>query len=378
MDRHRLERHQRTARSVPSTIVGVLLSPDRKGTPRLAAKVRFLQSPFAHGGRTDVQSIETHMSWVFLAGDRVLKLKKPVRFPMLDFTSLEAREHCCREEVRLNARLAPGVYLGLQALQWDGASLACVDETRLPTDARTIDWLVCMQRLPEERMLDALVARRSATAADIDALLAVLVPFYRAATVVPVSADAYAASFDRALAVDGEVLLRPQFHIDAAATALKRLDAALRRHAGLLAQRCEQRRIVDGHGDLRPEHVCMLEPPVVIDCIEFNAQLRQVDPFDEIAFLGFECGLLGAPWIGQGLSDGLAAALDDRPPPALLHVYTAHRALLRARLAIAHLLDPQPRTPERWAPLAQRCVGAALDALGRERSSGARSAPAAS
>ncbi|HUP05591.1 MAG TPA: hypothetical protein VMU47_00455 [Caldimonas sp.] len=336
---------------------------EREATPDLAAKVRFLGSAAAHGGRTDVEAIETHMSWVFLAGERVLKLKKPVRFPMLDFTSLAAREHCCREEVRLNARLAPGVYLGLEALQWDGSRFTCVDEARSPDAAFTVDWLVSMRRLPEKRTLRALVARRSAAPADIDALLAVLVVFYRRAAAVRVCAEAYAAGFDRELAADREVLLRPQFRIEHAAVALERLDTALRRHAGLLARRCAHRRIVDGHGDLRPEHVFMLEPPVVIDCIEFNAQLRQVDPFDEIAFLGFECGLLGAAWIGRRLADGLAVALDDRPPPALLHLYTAHRALLRARLAIAHLLDPQPRTAQRWAPLAQRCVGAALDAL---------------
>jgi aminoglycoside phosphotransferase family enzyme len=109
--------------------------------------------------------------------------------------------------------------------------------------------------------------------------------------------------------------------------------------------------------------VCLLQPPVVIDCLEFNAALRQVDPFDELAFLGLECELAGAEWIGPRLIDGCAAALGERPDRSLLALYTAYRALLRARLALAHLLEPQPRTPERWQPLARRYMARARVAL---------------
>jgi aminoglycoside phosphotransferase family enzyme len=121
--------------------------------------------------------------------------------------------------------------------------------------------------------------------------------------------------------------------------------------------------VLDGHGDLRPEHVCLLAPPVVIDCLEFNAQLRQTDPFDELAYLSLECDLLGAPWIGPRLVSGCAAALGDAPAPALLQLYTAYRALVRARLCMAHLLDTHPRTPEKWPPLASRYIACALAAL---------------
>jgi aminoglycoside phosphotransferase family enzyme len=107
---------------------------------------------------------------------------------------------------------------------------------------------------------------------------------------------------------------------------------------------------------------------VVIDCLEFDASLRQVDPFDEIAFLGLECEMAGAPWILPQLVVGCAAALGDAPPAPLMSLYTAHRALLRARFAAAHLLDAAPRTPHRWLPLARRYIAraeVALDALER-------------
>jgi aminoglycoside phosphotransferase family enzyme len=111
--------------------------------------------------------------------------------------------------------------------------------------------------------------------------------------------------------------------------------------------------LVDGHGDLRPEHVCLNTPPVIIDCLEFSERLRQVDPFDEITYLGLECTRLGAPWIGPRLLARLSAALDDPVKPRLLRFYAGYRACVRARLALAHLDDPCPREPERWPHLAR-------------------------
>jgi aminoglycoside phosphotransferase family enzyme len=91
---------------------------------------------------------------------------------------------------------------------------------------------------------------------------------------------------------------------------------------------------------------------VIIDCLEFNDRLRQVDPFDEITYLGLECARLGAPWIGAQLLKRLTVALDDAPDPRLLRFYARYRACIRARLALAHLTEPSPREPERWRPLA--------------------------
>jgi aminoglycoside phosphotransferase family enzyme len=338
--------------------------PANASLPDLDAKVRFLGSRAAHeGSHGPIEAIETHMSWVFLDDERVLKLKKPVRFPFLDFSTLAAREFDAREEVRLNARLAPKVYLGLRALQWHEGRFALVPPERLPAPGQTVDWVVVMRRLPAARMLHRLIAEQRVTPADIDALVALLARFYRQAMRLPMQPDEYIARFQREQAANREVLLRPQFTLRGAATALRRMDHALIEHTSVLAERCERMRIVEGHGDLRPDHVCLNDPPVVIDGLEFNAQLREVDPFDELAFLALECDLAGAPWIGPHLIDGCAKALGDTPPPALLRLYTASRGLLRARLAMAHLLDPSPRVPDKWPPLAQRCVDRALAAL---------------
>ena len=344
--------------------------PSSPAEPGLAARLRYLRSRSAHRVHAAagamplaVETLETHMSWLFFVGDHVLKLKKAVRYPFLDFSTLAAREFYCREELRLNRRLAPDAYLGLLALQWDGRRHRLLPEDRVGVPGRTVDWLVLMRRLPADRMLDRLIEAHAVGRDDIDALAAVLIGFYRQVPVVRVDPAEHVARFQREGAAHREVLLRPQFQLRGAARALDRLDQALSQRQALLAGRAAGCHIVDGHGDLRPEHVCLQPPPVVIDALEFNPALRQGDPVDELAFLGLECEMAGAPWVGPQLLAAYVAATGDTVPPALVPLYTAFRALLRARLAMAHLLDPQPRTPQRWAPLAQRYVDRSLRAL---------------
>ncbi|MFM1988612.1 MAG: hypothetical protein RJA99_1569 [Pseudomonadota bacterium] len=351
---------------------------DARDPPAEAARLDFLRSSAAFGTPADpqaaVETIETHMAWVFLAGDRAWKLKKAVRFPYLDFSTLAAREQACREELRLNARLAPGVYLGLDALRWDGRTLSRVPEPVPAEGGRTLDWLVRMRRLPRERMLDVLAARGAATPDDVDALAALLADFYRRAPPLPPDPDASVARFAREHATNARLLADPRFAVDGAADAIARFGHVLARDRDRLRARALDGRLVDGHGDLRPEHVCMTRPPVIIDALEFDPALRRLDPFEEIALLDVECEVAGAPWIGPRIAAALAEALGDDAGPALVPLYRAYRALLRARLALAHLLEPEPRRAAHWRPQAQRFVAAALRALDAAQAAGAVSA----
>ena len=335
--------------------------------PDTESKVRFLQTALAPGvGGEPVHRLETHMSWLLLGGEQVLKLKKPVRYPFLDFSTVQAREHDAREEVRLNRRLAPRVYLGLRALQWNEGTLSLVPEECLPVPGETVDWVVAMQRLPAQRMLDQVIARGMLESHDLDALLEVLVSFYRRAAPCEISESDHLARLHDELAVDRAVLTLPRFDLLQAHTQLDRMARALAAHDGLLRQRVREHRIVEGHGDLRPEHVCLIDPPVVIDALEFNARLREVDPFDELCFLGLECAMAGDATVAARLLQRCADALGDHPQAQLLHLYTARRALLRARLSAAHLLDEGVRTPDKWLPQATRYLafaGTALDEL---------------
>jgi aminoglycoside phosphotransferase family enzyme len=121
----------------------------------------------------------------------------------------------------------------------------------------------------------------------------------------------------------------------------------------LFAARARGRYIVDGHGDLRPEHVWVDDPIRIIDCLEFNPKLRAVDPLDEVAFLSVECDHLGASWASNHLRSQSVRIWGDGASSELFCFYRCYRATLRARLTIAHLLEFNPRTPEKWLPLAR-------------------------
>ncbi len=324
--------------------------------------LRFLLSSEAHGpGAGAIELIETHMSWVVLDAREVWKLKKPVEYaPWFDLRTLAARERDSRAELRVNRRFAPEVYLGLLAVLRDGGRWSLLDESALPAPGRIVDWVVRMRRLPADRMLDRMIVDGQVLPQHVEALAHALAGVYRDAPPLALDSESVVRRLKREQERNREVLADPRFGLDQAAPVLDRFDRMLECDAPLLRQRVRQGRIVDGHGDLRPEHVCLLEPPLLIDALAFADELRQVDAFEELIALAFECELLGAAWVGEQLIEYCARLLDDQPDPALLRLYRASRALLRARLAVAHLYDPSPRRPERWLPLGQRCIAAAF------------------
>jgi aminoglycoside phosphotransferase family enzyme len=328
-------------RSIP--IAGVL-------EPTLAEKVAFLRRPDAYPHPVDDFAVkETHMSWVFLAGNRVYKLKKPVRFAYLDFSTLERRETACRAEFSLNRRLAPDVYLGVIPLTAAPAGFS------LGGMGQVVEWLVVMRRLDEQWHLERVLGEGRLRTAQLGRLTTTLSRFYRHARRILVDPDTHILEWQHALTDNRRVLLEPRF--DLPARLVRRIDLIQRRFVAdrrdRLAERVRGRRIVDGHGDLRPEHVWLNDKVRIIDCLEFNVRLRSVDPFDEIAYLDLECERLGASWVGRYVKAGIELGLHDKVSDDLYCFYRSYRATLRARLAIAHLYETKPRTPEKWPRLAR-------------------------
>lgn len=322
--------------------------------PTLTEKLCFLSQPQAYAhAPVSVSMIETHMSFIFLADSRVYKLKKPVRYPFLDFSTLPARAFYCREEVRLNRRLARDVYLGVVPVAFSpdkGFSLSS------PLSGETIvDWLVEMQRLPSEDMLDTRIHKGRVANTIIDDLCTLLTDFYRSAEPANLSPEDYYHRFIHEQVINRNILDGRRFDLDVDQTtlALDGLDALLHDYRDDFLQRVDCGAVVDGHGDLRPEHICLTSPIVIFDCLEFNPMLRQVDPYDELAYLDVECAALGAPGIGDRIISTFMAQAIDPPPPGLIASYAVSRAVLRARLSVAHLLEPTPRQPARWEPLAR-------------------------
>ena len=312
----------------------------------LARKVAFLSRSESYAARPrHVDRVETHMSWVFLTDEHVYKLKKPLRRPFLDFSTLEARHRNALEEVRLNRRLARDVYLGVVALTTrDGQALE-LDGAGTP-----VEWLVKMRRLPQALMLDQAIRDGTVTEASIDRLMDVLAGFYRAAVPVPVSGRAYVQRFERDVNAAQSVLCDTKYALssDALQPTTHALLAFLAEDAEPLKRRAEARRIIEAHGDLRPEHVCLTDTPVIIDCLEFNRAFRILDPVDELAHLAVECEQLGAALIGERILAAYEDRTGDRADRRLVSFYKAYRATLRAKLAIWHLDDRDARERDKW------------------------------
>jgi aminoglycoside phosphotransferase family enzyme len=310
------------------------------------AKVAFLRNPEAYPARpAAVEVIETHMSWVFLNDAFVYKLKKPVRYPFLDFSTLEARRLDCEREVQLNRRLAADVYYGVVPLVLRVDGILQLDGT-----GPVVDWLVKMRRLPAHRMLDAAIASKTVSDADILGLGRILTGFYRRSSPVAMRAFDYRKRFEDGIRANQEELAKPQFKLDLPQVEhLARAQLAfIGERSALLEMRARENRIIDAHGDLRPEHICLTPDPVIIDCLEFNREYRLLDPVDELAYLAMECERLGAAAVGDQVLRKYLAAANDDPPAALIWFYKAFRACLRAKIAIWHIADHQVRDTDKW------------------------------
>lgn len=311
----------------------------------LSAKVALLRQAATYPeppGR--ITAVETHMSWVFLTERYAYKLKKPARHAFLDFSTLAARRHNCLEEVRLNRRLAGSVYLGVMSLAVDSAG-----QVGLEKAGETLDWLVKMRRLPAQRMLDDLIRRGAVEPVEWRRLAWLLCAFYRNRLPVAIDGAAYRARLAADIEENRGQLLDPAYRLSR--SLIDGLHAAQQRllsHEPALFDQRAVGSIVEGHGDLRPEHICMETTPVVIDCLEFNRQFRTLDFADELAFLALECERLGAAYAHDILFAACRRELQDAPPARLIDFYKAYRACLRARLAIWHIHDADPARRPHW------------------------------
>lgn len=321
----------------------------RANGPSLESKVALLQDARTYPDATGrIEAIETHMSWVFLTDTHAYKLKKPVRYEYLDYGTLAARHWACHEELRLNQRLAPGVYLAVVPLAVAGA------RARLEADGEVVDWLVKMRRLPAAHMLDQVIRTGQVSRTDVERAAEWLALFYRESAPVEIGGGAQRARLARAIDGNRDVLSRRDYALPAARVAEvhRTLAEFVRTEAEIFDRRAAERRILEGHGDLRPEHVCLAPRPIVFDRLEFNRELRIIDPAEELSFLSMECERLGAPFVGPILFDVYARVTADVPPSPLRDFYMAQRATLRARLAALHTADAPPTTWPTWTAAA--------------------------
>ncbi|GAB2176997.1 hypothetical protein [Dongia sp. agr-C8] len=306
------------------------------GVPAIdeAAKLAFLRRPSSYAdGTTTVEVKETHMSWVFLTRQRVYKLKKSVRYDFLDFSTVALRRRFCEEELRLNRRLAPDVYLGVLPL-----TVTPQGGLSLGGSGAAVDWLVEMRRLPESRMLDTVIRDGNLRPQDIAGVAGILDAFYAAAPRLAVSGQSCRRKLLQV--VEGNRGELRRYCTPATGFLIDRICDAQARYIRECAARFEQRAqsgcILEGHGDLRPEHVFLGPPVQIIDCLEFERDFRIGDIVDDLASLALECDRLGASQVGRAL---LRMPSVRDAPADLIAFYKSHRATIRAKLAIWHLKD---------------------------------------
>ena len=293
------------------------------------------RSAYSHPLR-DVDVRQTHISVVFLAGDFVYKIKKPVQMGFLDFSSLTNRHHFCEEEVRLNRRLAPDVYLGVVPVVQNGTGL------QVEAQGEVVEWAVKMARLPQDVTLQKRVQREEVSTDQIRALARKVAAFHASAERgEPISSfgrfDVVAGNarenFDQATAQIGTTLSQVVFD------RLRQLtEEWLVRLKPLMESRARRDVPRDTHGDLHLDHVYLFpekEPPadlVIIDCIEFNERFRFADPVADMAFLVMDFCFHGRRDLAQLFAEEYFRALGDEEGRALLPFYCAYRAAVRGKV----------------------------------------------
>lgn len=293
--------------------------------------VRDLGRPEAYGCTgVPVTVRTTHASWVFLVGADAWKVKRPVELGFLDFRTPEARRRACEEELRLNRRLAPEVYLAVEPVRATGSGHAVVG------DGPIVDWAVHMRRLPDEASCAALLAAGRLDAPALEEVATRLAGFLSTAPLAPmfgapeVLARNVDENFSQVAPLVGD-LVDARTYDEVRAFQLGTLAAARDRFAA----RVTSGRIRDGHGDLRLEHVYLLpgRAPLVIDCIDFNERFRCGDVASEAAFFAMELEAAGWPELAAGFIARFVEATDDFELYGVLDFYLSYRAWVRGKVA---------------------------------------------
>lgn len=309
---------------------------------------------------TVVDHLETHISHVFLAGDYAYKLKKPVNFGFLDFTTPDKRRAACFEEVRLNRRLAPAIYLGVVSV-CQGPSGFRIASGNCAGGETPAEVAVQMRRMPQEGLLDRLAQEGKLKIAHLIDVAHQIAGFHARAARGPdierygmldrIRAPAI-QNFEQTAPYIGRAVPAEQHRSLRAAT-----ESFLARHADRFAARMHQQRIVDGHGDLHLRNMCLMDGRVVIfDCIEFNPALRAGDVMNDIAFLTMDLDHRNLPAHANRFLNEYLERTDDYAGLPLLDYYQAYRACVRAKVSCFEIEQDaaMAREAERYFALAAR------------------------
>jgi hypothetical protein len=293
---------------------------------------------------------QTQMSFVFIAGDYVYKIKKPVNLGYLDYTTLEKRQFYCQRELELNRRLCPDVYLGVVPITRDRDNIA------IGGRGEVIEYAVKMRRLPQEAMMDVLLGSNKVSAEMVARVAKKLADFHHRAET---SADINSfGSLDTITQNAEENFTQTEKYIgntissDIHQRIKDYTDSFIRHNASLFHQRVTQGRIRDCHGDLHAAHVCFANDIYIYDCIEFNDRFRYCDVASEVAFLAMDLDRYQRADLSRSFVDAYVTYSRDKGLLQLLNFYKCYRAYVRGKVNSFKYDDPHISEEERAESLA--------------------------
>jgi aminoglycoside phosphotransferase family enzyme/nucleoside-triphosphatase THEP1 len=318
---------------------------------KLPDLIKALLDPKAYPGPLKgVELTQTQMSYIFLAGDYVYKIKKPVNLGYLDYTTLGNRHLYCQKEVELNRRLCPDVYLGVLPVTNDNGLI------RFGGHGEVEEYAVKMRRLPAAAMMDVLLGANRVTPAMVAEVAAVLAAFHeKAATGAAINAFGSLEVISRNT---GENFSQTEKYIGITIPrdTYRRLKAYtegfIKENAGLFHRRVAEGRVRDGHGDLHAAHVCFFHGICIYDCIEFNDRFRYGDVASEVAFLAMDLDHYGRPDLSKDFVTAYVAGSRDGELERLLNFYKCYRAYVRGKVSSFQYDDPYLSAREKKKALA--------------------------
>jgi hypothetical protein len=307
--------------------------------------IQDLQSPSALPDETStVTVVQTHISVVFVADEFVYKIKKPVNFGFLDFSTLEKRRHYCFEEVRLNNRLSQGIYLEVLPVRQAGGG------HRLGAgEGDVVDYAVRMRRIPDDVLMKSMFLQGRLSSSHLEMLGQALARFHARALRTD-DIDGFGLperfrvntdeNFQQVDPYVGRTIHRRDY-----GDLLRWTDSFYRSKGNLFRRRVREGMIRDCHGDLHMEHVCFMEPLAIIDCIEFNDRFRYGDVVADAAFLLMDLEYHGGNQLAGELWDAYGRGSGDGEVESLLTFYKVYRAFVRGKINSFQVDDPA-MTPE--------------------------------
>lgn len=276
--------------------------------------------------------IETHISWVLICTRYVYKIKKPVRYPFLDFSTLEKRKYFCEKEIRLNKRLTDHIYIDVQPVTEAQGHLAIGKQ-----EGSIIDYAVCMHKVDRSRQMDVLLLKGAVTKADLRDLARKVAYFHKTTGLIR-QKDLMDIPRKFNDLKDEIPWLQQQPGSTAGAVishAIKFSGSFMEQHRHLLQSRQQAGLFRDCHGDLHSKNIFLLDTPQPFDCIEFNDDFRQIDVLNEVAFLCMDLDAFGR----HDLSDlfleyynDFFATVKTADDYRLFIYYKSYRANVRAKV----------------------------------------------